>query len=390
MRSSSIGAGRVAVLAEQEPAHLLVDLDPAAGSEHVLDGLGREDAPDRCGGRRRAAVVADAPHLLEHLVEAIGRTDRGEAPLDGGDRPAGTVESAARSATWGDTGGATAAASPISDSIRRATSQPISRSRPASRPSPSSACAEQLRCRALGQHRDGVGGGRDRVGTGARRLDGHGERGAARPLRVQADREPGGLAHAPDQLARGSRIERAGGVVQQDAVDAELGQAAGALDEPACRPERPSRRGRRTRCAPASRTAAIGPTRSSTSLSGSCRRKMSMPDSAAHRMKRRTRSASAGRGPTRNVPRSAITSGVRVRALSARMRSQGLSTAALDGAREAAAARDLERGVAGTVEILGEAQDARGRDPADERLLREQPDGGVDEAGHVRAQARDR
>ena len=79
--------------------------------------------------------------------------------------------------------------------------------------------------------------------------------------------------------------------------------------------------------APASRTAAIGPTRSSTSFSGSCRRKMSIPDSAAHRMKRRTRSASAGRGPTRNVPRNAITSGVDVRALSARIRSHGLSTA---------------------------------------------------------------
>ncbi len=61
------------------------------------------------------------------------------------------------------------------------------------------------------------------------------------------------------------------------------------------------------------------------SLSGSCMRKTSMPDSAAHSTKRRTRSSAAGRPPTRNVPRSAIASGVRVRLRTARMRSHGLS-----------------------------------------------------------------
>ena len=60
-----------------------------------------------------------------------------------------------------------------------------------------------------------------------------------------------------------------------------------------------------------------------------------MPDSAAHRMKRRTRSGAAGCEDTRKVPRSAITSGVRVaRSLIARMRSHGLSTPRLTAARK--------------------------------------------------------
>ena len=51
-----------------------------------------------------------------------------------------------------------------------------------------------------------------------------------------------------------------------------------------------------------------------------------MPLSAALAMKRRTRSSPTGREPTRKRPRTASASGVVVRALSARIRSQGLST----------------------------------------------------------------
>ena len=51
-----------------------------------------------------------------------------------------------------------------------------------------------------------------------------------------------------------------------------------------------------------------------------------MPLAAADAMKRRTKSSSAGRDPTRKRPRTARPSGVLVRALSARIRSQGLST----------------------------------------------------------------
>ncbi len=50
-----------------------------------------------------------------------------------------------------------------------------------------------------------------------------------------------------------------------------------------------------------------------------------MPLSAAEETKRRTKSPPTGLEPTRKRPRSAIASGVDVRASSARMRSQGLS-----------------------------------------------------------------
>ena len=53
--------------------------------------------------------------------------------------PIGTVASAARRATCGETGGALAAASPSAASISRAASQAASRSSPASKPSPESA-----------------------------------------------------------------------------------------------------------------------------------------------------------------------------------------------------------------------------------------------------------
>ena len=51
-----------------------------------------------------------------------------------------------------------------------------------------------------------------------------------------------------------------------------------------------------------------------------------MPLSAAEETKRRTKSPSTGREPTRKRPRSAIPSGVFVRAWMARIRSHGLST----------------------------------------------------------------
>src|SRR5581483_9497631 len=63
-----------------------------------------------------------------------------------------------------------------------------------------------------------------------------------------------------------------------------------------------------------------------TSLSGSWSRKTSMPLAAALATNRRAKSPPTGRDPTRKRPRSASASGVVVRAFSARIRSQGLST----------------------------------------------------------------
>src|ERR671928_157671 len=78
-----------------------------------------------------------------------------------------------------------------------------------------------------------------------------------------------------------------------------------------------------------------------TSLSGSWSLKTSIPLSAAEATKRCAKSAPTGREPTRKRPRSAIASGVFVRALSARIRSQGLSTPQLVSNEQLQAANGL-------------------------------------------------
>ena len=79
------GSRCVAPLAEQQAAHVAVHLGPAARVQHVADGLAGEDAPDRRGGRRIAALGAHAQQLVEHLVEPVLRARRAQAALDAGD-----------------------------------------------------------------------------------------------------------------------------------------------------------------------------------------------------------------------------------------------------------------------------------------------------------------
>ena len=130
--------------------------------------------------------------------------------------------------------------------------------------------------------------------------------------------------------------------------------------------------------------ASLASRRFETSFSGSC--EAEDVDAALGRASRRsgaTKSPPTGREPTRKRPRSASASGVFVRALSARIRSHGLSTPRLTAVSKHAAARDLEVGEAGAVEDLGEAQLLRGRHHARERLLAEQAEGRVDERRHL-------
>ena len=110
-----------------------------------------------------------------------------------------------------------------------------------------------------------------------------------------------------------------------------------------------------------------------------------MPLSAADRMKRRTRSSETGFDPTRKRPRTAICSGVRVhRARSARIRSQGLSTPRRTAASKQPPPDTSRPAKPGAVQDLGHLEHRRrGRVPV-ERLLREEPDGGVDDPGHAR------
>jgi hypothetical protein len=220
-------------------------------------------------------------------------------------------------------------------------------------------------------------------------LDRDGERGAARALRVQADGQSRGLAHAADQRTGGGRIERACRIVQQHAIHAELGQPPRALHEPA------AARGVRVHEARVHAGAGLAHRRDRTQQVLDVVQRVVQP-----------KDVDAGlRGAEDEAADEIGVRGARTDQERASQRHhQGRRRAGLEGADalpraldrardragEAAAARDLERGIAGAVEILGQSQDPRGRDTAHERLLREQPDRGVDEAGHVGDQARDR
>ena len=93
-------------------------------------------------------------------------------------------------------------------------------------------CAgDRLAGHAVQRQRERVEGGGDQVGPGANRLQRRGERGAPGALAVEPDREPARLAHRADHLRRKARVQRAGGVVDQDAGGAELGEQARALGD---------------------------------------------------------------------------------------------------------------------------------------------------------------
>ena len=86
-----------------------------------------------------------------------------------------------------------------------------------------------------------------------------------------------------------------------------------------------------------------------------------MPFSAADATKRRAKSASTGREPTRKRPRSASPSGVFTRAFSARMRSHGLSTPRLTAASKQPPPETSRYAKPGAVEDLGEPELLGGR-----------------------------
>ena len=144
-------------------------------------------------------------------------------------RPTGRREIAVRRMIRGGTGSAgmrevTCASMKRDASHTRSTSTPCSSPRPVSASHRTSA---ETRFRSDG-HR--IGGDGDRLGAVAGGLDRHRQRLAAGALAVEAGGHARGLGQALDDAARRAGVERAGRVVQQHALGAELGQAAGLLD----------------------------------------------------------------------------------------------------------------------------------------------------------------
>ena len=110
-----------------------------------------------------------------------------------------------------------------------------------------------------------------------------------------------------------------------------------------------------------------------------------MPFSAAEATKRRTKSPPTGREPTRKRPRSASPSGVVVRLLSARMRSQGLSTPRRTAESKTPPPETSRHANPALSSTSASDEQLGGRDFPRQRFLREQADSGVYEPRHERS-----
>ena len=114
-----------------------------------------------------------------------------------------------------------------------------------------------------------------------------------------------------------------------------------------------------------------------------------MPFSAAEATKRREKSASTGREPTRKRPRSASPSGVLTRALSARIRSHGLSTPRLTAASKQPPPETSRYAKPALSRISASRSCSAAGNPPGERLLPEQANGRVGERRHARSLPRE-
>ena len=244
---------------------------------------------------------------------------------------------------------------------------------------------ERLACDAVERERERVDGARDQVGPGAGGLERVRERGAAGALAVEADRQPGRLFDAPDELGSLVRLEAAARVVHERARRLDVGQLLRLLDELVHRalvaravdePRVELLAGRDDRV---TRLAEVGDVVERVVETEDVDAVLGRGgDEAAHEVgadgPRADEEAAAQRQAERRRRARLQRADALPRALDA----------APDGRVEDAAAGDLEQREAGAVEHLGDPEQLAGRHPPGEWLLREQANGGVDEPRHVR------
>ena len=234
------------------------------------------------------------------------------------------------------------------------------------------------------RERERVDGAGDQVGSGTRGLDRVGHAAAARALAVEADRQPGGLGDARDELARLVRLQAARGVVDQRARRVQVGELASLLDERvggALSARAVDEPGVELLAGADDRLAGLAQVRDvvervvqAEDVDPVLRRGGDeAADEVAADRARADEEAAAEREPERRR-RPALE---RADALP-----RALDTAAHRGVEDAAAG-DLEAREPGLVEHLGERQQLGGRDLPRERLLREQADSGVYEPRHA-------
>jgi hypothetical protein len=211
--------GRHAVTALHELAELVDDGAVARATRARGECLRGEDLPDRRRERRPARLGADAPDLLEHLEQPIGRRRVPQVDVERATRPAGgrTRRRARRSA-------AHVGARLVADAL-------VDRRRRPPRACDVDPCVAQALERlgdglardAVQRERERVDRGRDQVGAGVDGCERGGEADSGRALDVEAHGEPARLSDARDELLRAVRDERTGRVVDEDPGRTESG-----------------------------------------------------------------------------------------------------------------------------------------------------------------------
>ena len=245
---------------------------------------------------------------------------------------------------------------------------------------------ERLARDAMQRERERVDGAGDHVGAGPGGLERVRERGPAGALAVEADGQAGGFVHAADELARLVRLEPAARIVHERPRRLDLRQLLRLLDELVHRAlvARAVDEARVELLAGGddrlARLAEVGDVVERIVQAEDVDPVLGRRgDEAAHEVGTDGARADEEAAAQRQAERRR-----RPRLQRADPLPRALDAAA-DGRVEDAAAGDLEEREAGAVEHLGDPQQLSGRHAPGERLLREQPNGGVDEPRHVRS-----
>ncbi len=199
------GAGRRAVLAQDELAQFVDDRQVALRREHVNQRLRAEDLADRSGERRRTDLRPDSRELLEHVVEAVAAVLEAQARVDAGDETCGQAVLGRADGDPRRQRRDRLVADVLVDDLGRLPECGDVDARVEAE------AGERLRKRlprhAVDGERDRIDGAGREVGADADRLERRGHCVAARALRVDADGQAAGLADALDQLGRAVRAE---------------------------------------------------------------------------------------------------------------------------------------------------------------------------------------
>ena len=372
---------RHAVAALHELAELVDDGAVATRLEHVKERLRRQDLADRSRERRPAGLGANAPHLLEHLQQSIRRGMRAQMHVERRHQPGGKVVLGRANGDPRRDLRHRLVADVLVDDVRglpelrnlepRGVAEPLQRLR------------DRLARYAVKRERERIDRRCDEVGARVDRRERGRESDACRPLHIEADRKPARLHDPCDELLCLVGEQRARRVVHEDPRRAEIRQLPRLLDERVRLVGAP-----RAVDEPGVESTARARDRGSrlTQVGDVVQRvvKAEDPDSVLGRARHEPADDVAAHGARADQEAPAQRDSQRSR--DARLDRADPLPRALDATAhrrvEHATARDLEAGESGSVEDLRDAKDFRRGQLPRKGLLREQPDGRVDEPGH--------